>query len=134
MPERRHGGAVRNGTIAEHVIGHTVEASSDFTRDGDLWCETSLELTRLADESVAGAPPKIDKTSTGKIAARLRPGETLIVAGLTRRDKAPKVLKAPLLCELPGVGGWFSWSYTRDVEDEWIVLITHCGKRTLVTP
>jgi hypothetical protein len=123
-----------NGTITNRLIGNSVELHSDFTRDGELWCATSFEVTRLADEGATDTPPKIDTATTGKIAARLRPGEALLIAGLTQHDKAPKVLKAPLLCELPGVGGWFTWSYTRHVEEEWIVLITHSGKRRLETP
>jgi hypothetical protein len=115
-------------TVTNYHVGWLLTARSRLLKDGDFWCELNVELTRLADDDVASptprtTPPKIDKVSTGKIAARLRPGETWIVGGLIERDRAPKQFKAPLLSELPRVGGWFSWTYERDVEEEWIVFV-----------
>lgn len=118
------------GIIALQDVGCQTSVLPTVLKDRTLQVELEVELSWLADGPVTPAtaanptPPKISKASTGKITARLRSGETLVVAGLTMNGRGVKTLKAPLLSKLPGVGGWFSWTYDRDVEEELIVLAT----------
>jgi Flp pilus assembly secretin CpaC len=126
--------------VAVQNVGCKTSVSSRMLDDGMLHVELETELSWLEDGAAAvlaavpppggpaappgGAPPKIGKASTGKIAVRIRSGETLVVAGLPSRSRAAKTLKAPLLSDLPAVGSWFSWTYERDVDEELILLMT----------
>jgi type II secretory pathway component GspD/PulD (secretin) len=118
-------------TPAAVAVGCNTNVVSTVLEHGTLHIELEAELSWLADDPAPApataanpTPPKINRANTGKITARMRPGETLAVAGLTMNGRGVKTLKAPLLSQLPGVGGWFSWTYERDVEEELIVLVT----------
>ena len=113
-----------------HHVGHVVEFVPRITKRGDVALEIQVTLTWLAarEESVPlnqvlESAPQIDRVSTGKIAARLRPGEVFVIGGLVKKGKAPKTIKAPLLSDVPGVGSWLSWTYTRDIEEELIIFV-----------
>jgi type II secretory pathway component GspD/PulD (secretin) len=117
--------------VAFQDIGCKTSVVPTVWKDGTPQVEVEAELSWLTDgpapaptSTANPTPPKISRVSTGTITARLRSGETLAVAGLRMNGRGVKTLKAPLLSRLPGVGGWFSWTYERDVEEELIVLVT----------
>jgi hypothetical protein len=113
-----------------HHVGHVVEFVPRMTKQGDIALEVQVTLSRLpaGEESVPlnqvlESAPQIDRVSTGKIVARLRSGEVFVIGGLVKPGKSPKTIKAPLLSDLPWVGSWLSWTYTRAIEEELIVFV-----------
>jgi hypothetical protein len=113
-----------------HHVGSAVELSGRMTKRGEVALEIQVTLSWLpaGEESipmnqVLESVPQIERVSTGKLAARLRHGEVFVVGGLVKQGKTPKTIKVPLLSELPVVGFWLSWTYTRDIEEELIVFV-----------
>jgi len=59
-----------------------------------------------------------------KARSELKPGETLVVAGLSHKRPDKSIFKLPVLGDLPGVGSWFQFTREREIEEELVVLVT----------
>jgi len=61
---------------------------------------------------------------TAKARSELKPGETLVIGGLSHKRPQKCVFKLPVLGDLPGAGSWFQFTREREIEEELVVLVT----------
>ena len=54
----------------------------------------------------------------------MKPGETLVIGGLSQKRIKKIAMQAPVLSKLPGVGSWFCFTRQREIEEELVILAT----------
>jgi Flp pilus assembly secretin CpaC len=118
------------GTVVTYrTVGTTLGMTARVAAEGGIILDFEFEQAQLGKiRSVATdqgqmAIPEIHKVSA-HARAELKPGETLIVGGLSQKRPEKSVFKLPVLGELPGVGSWFQFTREREIEEELTLLAT----------
>lgn len=117
--------------VAFRTVGTCIEATPQLCADGMIrlrlncaveWVENSSSTANVAPGIM---PPRFN---TGRmrtvVQGEVRPGEALIVGGLTKKWEARKPFRLPLLSDLPGIGEWFHIPREGQIEEELVILAT----------
>lgn len=94
-----------------------------ITPDNYIEMKLTPEISDLATSSSGSQYPE---TITRKADTKLRckNGDTIILAGLLRRDENTDRMKIPLLGDIPFIGEFFKYTNTTKTNDELVIMIT----------
>ncbi len=132
------GGNVSAPTIAVQVvpIGIVMDIIPQISENGDIMLSVNpdiselLETRRFEVEGAMATQPVIDRRSIDTV-ARLKTGETMVIAGIIKERKNEVLKGVPFLYKLPLLGNLFRRTEQRVDRTELIILITpriHYGK------
>ncbi|MGE3805204.1 MAG: hypothetical protein AB7K24_11075 [Gemmataceae bacterium] len=110
--------------VAQGERAATVTLLAGRTKKGKIVVEVEMEVARRRPDLLEGQVIAGRATARARSCVLLAPGETIVVGGFEEHGVAGKVVKVPLLGEVPWLGDYFTW---RTFEDKFIntcVLIT----------
>jgi Bacterial type II and III secretion system protein len=119
-----------NPTVTYKLVGTTIELLPTLKANGKIALEVRYEgtsLNRSKDVTIPGATPTIIPgfdTRCAQVVARLEPGKTLVIGGLTQNEKSVTMTRIPFLSELPGFGDLFVFRDEAATRQETIIIIT----------
>jgi pilus assembly protein CpaC len=115
-------------SLGFQIVGTQLDVSPDIRADGVIRLIVDCRVTWMGGMRAAAKPKSIVTRNTAEhqtsVVGHLKPGETLIVGGLTKKWDAPTTFRLPLLSDLPGVGPWLRFEREREIEEEVIILAT----------
>lgn len=118
------------GTVVTYrTVGTTLGMTARFTSGGGILLDFQFEQAQVGKIGLVATNqgqmpiPEIHKVSANA-RAELKPGETLLLGGLSDKRPDKSIFKLPVLGELPGVGSWFQFTREREIEEELVVLVT----------
>jgi MSHA biogenesis protein MshL len=134
------GGNVTAPTINVQVvpIGIVMDIIPQISKNGDIMLSVNpdiselMEIRRFSDDTgqATAVQPVIDRRSIDTV-ARLKDGETLVIAGILKERKNQVVKGVPLLHKIPLLGNLFRRTEQQIDRTELVILITprvHYGK------
>lgn len=132
------GGNVSAPTIAVQVvpIGIVMDIIPQISENGDIMLSVNpdiselLETRRFEVEGAMATQPVIDRRSIDTV-ARIKSGETMVIAGIIKERKSEVLKGVPFFQKIPLLGNLFRRTEQRVDRTELIILITptiHYGK------
>jgi len=132
------GGNVTAPTIDVQVvpIGIVMDIIPQISRDGNIMLNVNPDISELLEtrsfevEGAMATQPVIDRRSIDTT-AKLKDGQTLVIAGILKERKNEIIKGVPFLYKLPIVGNAFRRTEQRIERTELVILITprlHSGK------
>jgi len=125
------GGNVSAPTINVQVvpIGIVMDIIPQVAENGDIMLSVNPDISELLEtrsfevEGAMATQPVIDRRSIDTV-ARLKNGETLVIAGIIKERKSEVVKGVPLLYKIPLLGNMFRRTEQQIDRTELIILIT----------
>ncbi|MCP5109091.1 MAG: hypothetical protein GY950_37260, partial [bacterium] len=132
------GGNVAAPTINVQVvpIGIIMDIVPQISAEGDILLSVNpdiselLEIRRFEVEGALATQPVIDRRSIDTI-AKLKDGQTLVIAGIIKERKSQILKGVPFMYKLPLLGNLFRRTEQEVVKTELVIFITptvHAGK------
>lgn len=125
------GGNVTAPTINVQVvpIGIVMDIIPQISEDGTIMLSVNpdiselLETRRFEVEGAMATQPVIDRRSIDTV-ARIKDGETLVIAGIIKERKSEVIKGVPLLYKIPLLGNLFRRTEQRTDRTELVIFIT----------
>ena len=109
----------------ETPVGITMDLTPQINADGYVIMEVSLTVSSIVGEDITEAssrPIIAERTTNNEV--RIQDGETIVISGLRRNDKARTTAKVPLLGDIPLLGALFRSSSTINIKTNLLIFIT----------
>ena len=116
------GAAYPTAQVSQQETGIILRATPQVTADGGVILD--LEAERSAAEPAASDVGYIFRTQRASTRVLVDDGGTVVIAGLTQRERVETVSGIPLLMHLPGLGRLFRVTHTDMVQRDLVILVT----------
>jgi MSHA biogenesis protein MshL len=132
------GGSVTAPTINVQVVpvGIVMDIVPQISEDGDIILSVNpdiselLEIRRFEVEGALATQPVIDRRSIDTV-AKMKNGQTLVIAGIINERKSEVLKGVPFLYKIPLLGNLFRRTEQQIIKTELVIFITpriHSGK------
>ncbi len=106
-------------------VGVKLDATPRVNTGGILTMSLRTEVSSLLQiDTFSGSQAPRTTNRVAETSVQVKDGETIVLAGLIRRDEREETIKVPLLGDIPIIGELFRHNEKRSVETEVIFLIT----------
>jgi general secretion pathway protein D len=114
--------AARDQVVQYKDVGNKLSVKPTISNDGSVALEVKQEISNATTETAFNAPV----ISTRSISSQLLvlDGQTIVLGGLTDREKDVTQSGIPILSSIPWIGGLFGSASRRTVETELFIFLT----------
>ena len=108
--------------VSQQETGIILRATPHVTADGAILLE--LEAERSAAEPAASDAGFIFRTQRARTRVLVKDGETVVIGGLTHRERVETLTGIPLLMRIPLLGRLFQTTRTKTVRRDLVIMVT----------
>ncbi|NLW47715.1 MAG: hypothetical protein GXY86_10325 [Firmicutes bacterium] len=117
------GSTSTSNTVKTYESGLRINITPWVSANNQITMEVKPEISEFGDAPEGSDLPSTFERST-ETTVRVNDGETIIISGLKNTRKEKTVSKIPILGHIPIIGLLFTNYSTRDVQDEFVIVIT----------
>ena len=110
-------------TVKTYESGLRISITPWVSANNQITMEIKPEISEFGDPAQGTNLPSTFERST-ETTIRVNDGETIVISGLKNTRKEKTVSKVPILGHIPIIGLLFTNYSTRDVQDEFVIVIT----------
>ncbi len=110
-------------TVKTYESGLRISITPWVSANNQITMEIKPEISEFGDPAQGTELPSTFERST-ETTIRVNDGETIVISGLKNTRKEKTVSKIPILGHIPILGLLFTNYSTRDVQDEFVIVIT----------
>lgn len=112
-----------NEVVKTYESGLRISITPWVSANNQITMEVKPEISEFGDAPEGSNLPSTFERST-ETTVRVNDGETIVISGLKNTRKEKTVSKIPILGHIPIIGLLFTNYSTRDVQDEFVIVIT----------
>ncbi len=115
-------GAARDQIVQYKDVGTRLTVTPTISRDGYVQLDVTQEVSNATSETAFNAP--VISTRSVQTQLLIKDGQTVVLGGLTDRQKDVSQSGIPFLSSIPWIGGLFGRSDRRSTETELFLFLT----------
>lgn len=117
------GSTSTSNTVKTYESGLRINITPWVSANNQITMEVKPEISEFGDAPEGSNLPSTFERST-ETTVRVNDGETIVISGLKNTRKEKSVSKVPILGHIPILGLLFTNYSTKDVQDEFVIVIT----------
>lgn len=110
-------------TVKTYESGLRISITPWVSANNQITMEVKPEISEFGDSPEGSTLPSTFERST-ETTVRVNDGETIVISGLKNTRKEKTISKVPILGHIPILGWLFTNYSTKDVQDEFVIVIT----------